>query len=125
MGDRFDSRKTYTMVPNELIRSELLDPYEKTVAILLMSFNPSFPSVRFMHKKLGISIDKIMKCLKKLEELKIIYRYKHGRGVRYEIYHATVTPGRTDDQRLLRYTVRTVTPDRTVLLRQEVRNKNN
>ena len=59
----------FTKVPNDLIRSNRLNPTEKTIGIVLLSYNPSFPSYDRIMKDANIgSRTTISKTLKKLKE---------------------------------------------------------
>lgn len=59
----------FTKVPNELIRTELLTPTDKIIAIVILSYSPSFPSYARIMKEANIgSRSTISKSLQTLKE---------------------------------------------------------
>lgn len=63
----------FSKIPNDLIRSPLLTPTEKIVCIVLLSYNPSFPSYEKIMKDSNIgSKATIAKALKNLIRFKFI-----------------------------------------------------
>jgi len=114
----------YTMIPNRLIRSQELDPYEKLVFITIASCNPSFPSYEVIHKWTGMSTERIWKSLKRLEECRVIRRFKRGRAVEYKPWYIS-SPGEDDSTKSfrqanqpLRQTKETSSPDEIISLRR-------
>lgn len=71
----------FTRVPNALIYSDKLTTNEKMVYIYISSFNPSFPSMRMIGEKLGLSKTTVLKCVKTLLEFNLIERYKKNQRV--------------------------------------------
>lgn len=71
-----DQRK-FTMVYNDFLESDVLDYYEKLIFITLKRFAnqetmQSFPSLQTIHKMTGISISKIQRSLKHMNEIGVI-----------------------------------------------------
>lgn len=73
-----DKRKRrFTIIDNSVLESTQLDAYEKLTYILLCKFSnhelqACFPSLNTLMNLVGCSKPKIIKCLKKLEEMKYI-----------------------------------------------------
>lgn len=74
----------FTRVPNQVIRSRLLDVYEKAVFACLASCSPSYPSLSTIMDWSGIrKRNTVVRCLKKLEANRLIERYKVGDRIYY------------------------------------------
>lgn len=123
-GKLADKEKTepFTMVPNRLIRSKLLDPYDKCVFMVLASFNPSFPSYEKISELVGASRERVWKSLHKLEQCGVIKRYKVGRSTHYSVY-GTSSPDELMKGQPVRYTNYISSPDELEPVRQT--NSNN
>lgn len=80
--------KNYTRIPNELIRSPDLDPYDFRVYLILLSLNPCFPSYEKLILWSGIrSRERVAKSLNKLESKGLITRQRQGRHNVYRVIH--------------------------------------
>lgn len=77
---------SYTRIPNDLIRSKLIDPIEFRVFCVISSFCPSFPSYEKIAELAGCSRAKVHLSLRKLEAMGLIFRSIKGRTVYYETF---------------------------------------
>jgi predicted transcriptional regulator len=71
----------FTRVPNALIYSDKLTTNEKMVYIYISSFDPSFPSMRMIGEKLGLSKTTVQKCVYTLLQYNLIERFKKNQRV--------------------------------------------
>ena len=112
----------FTAIPNKLIRSQLLDVYDKLIFITIASCNPSFPTYDAIQKWTGISRERIWKSLQKLEANRLLKRYKRGRAVEYLPYTSSLDE--LIDRQLVRYTNYNSSPDEPKPVRQTNAKKN-
>lgn len=61
-----DPKEPFVKIPVRLIKSDKLTPYDKTIFSFLMCFNPSFPSLRFISKSLGIAKSTVQESITRL-----------------------------------------------------------
>lgn len=79
MNEKIDrDKEPYTRIPNRLIRSKLLDPIEFRILCAVMTCNPSFPSYEKLAEWCGCSRTKVYHSLKKLTEMRLLFRSKDG-----------------------------------------------
>lgn len=76
-------KESFTRIPNRLIESTQLNVYDKIVYLALAKFNPSFPSYTKIMELTGLSRGRVWKSLRRLEETKVIERYKRGKLIVY------------------------------------------
>lgn len=81
----------FSKIPNELIRSPLLTPTEKTICSVLLSYNPSFPSYGRIMKDSNVrsraTIAKSLKSLEKFNFIKVIGSSKYRSNLYKFIHH--------------------------------------
>lgn len=78
--------KQFVAYPMEVVRSKNLTCEDKTVFLVILSFNPSFPSYDKLCELAGMSRNRLLKSLKNLEERRLIKRIKDGRRITYLPY---------------------------------------
>ena len=69
----------FTMVPNELCHSTI-PATEKAVYLCIAAFNPAFPSIRAMHRIIGLSPTTINRATRKLENRGLLRCSRGGRS---------------------------------------------
>lgn len=63
-----DDSTFFLKVPYNLLRSNLLDPFEKAILFYLATFNPCFPGQERIAKDLGISLRHVKRMIKSLKD---------------------------------------------------------
>lgn len=76
----------FTQIPNRLIRSDKISGNAKLVAIVIASFDPSYPSIRKIAKLTGFCRMTVIKYIKILEEHNVIKTDRSRRNNRYYMY---------------------------------------
>lgn len=88
------NQRTFTMVYDDFLESEILDHYEKMVFIAIKRFtnslsNQAFPSLNRLHKMTGISRSKIQEVISSLQKkgvLRVEHRISQESGNQSNLY---------------------------------------
>ncbi len=79
--------KGFTKIPNVILRTQKLDPYDKLILFLISSCgSKAFPSITKLCEWSTCSRPRVIKSLKKLELNNFIQRYKSGKSVYYKVH---------------------------------------
>lgn len=73
--------KNFTRISNSLIRHRNMDPNEKVVLFILLSFNPSRPTLNQIAQQSNLSLKTLRRVLKKLKTDNILSWISGKRGV--------------------------------------------
>jgi hypothetical protein len=111
---------TFTQIPNEVIRSQRLDAFDKVVFACLCSCYPSYPSYTKLMEWSGLSRERVWKSLKRLEEVNLVWRYRVDQRVYYVSYYWIDSVPMTADAaaQRVRFTNRGSSPDELKPVRQ-------
>lgn len=98
------SVEPFTMVPNRLIRSKVLNVYEKLILCGIISCgDESFPSYTALAEWAGCSRDRAWKALRKLESNGLICRFKKEEKIYYTTPWSGASIINDADAELVRY----------------------
>lgn len=64
--------KNFTQIQNELIRSNVLTPADKSILFLILSYNPCFISKKTISEITGLSLATVKRSLNKMKELRLL-----------------------------------------------------
>lgn len=107
----------FTPIPNRVLRSPNLDPYDKLIFALIASCNPSFPSYTKLMEWSGMSRERVWKSLRNLENINTISRFRKGRSTVY-VHYLTSSPDEPIGGKPVRFANRTSSPDEPISVRQ-------